>query len=414
MLAGLTAASVGLAAQPFAAFSQESSGQAAESQTQSASQADQSEQGATEESAATAEAKREASESAEASTNQAETQSNDGGVQGQVKGLPEAGANAEDGLPVPLQKEGKGIQHETGDPAEQAVMGYTGSSSGKEALEHYDLARFYFSHWDMALAEVELEATIMYAPNMKIAHRDYCVVSLLRGHPVRALAEAAMVVGLGDAIPLNEKEQQELMQRASKAHYREGLKLARSRQWDAALSELQWAQAYTPDKSAVARSLAFCYASKGDFGKAEKVYSSTLALDPDDAFTHADFAVLLAGHGDEARAQGQLSQAIKLAPDAAALHVDMGWLAETKGDFQTAEKELNEAIKLCPKQPGLWLQLGHIRQRAGHVAEAKDAYKEVLALDETEEDARQQLEKLNVPASKPVEKQDAAEQKARS
>lgn len=320
-------------------------------------------------------------------------------VAGVVKGLPQSGGDEDAGsVPVPLQ--------EAGDPAEQAAMGVSpASSAGRDALEHYDLSRFYFSHWQLGLAEIELETTIMFAPNMKIAHRDYCVISLLRGHPFRAMAEAAMVFGLGDAIPLNEQERQDLMQRASKVHYREGLKQARARHWDAALSELQWAQAYTPNKPAVARSMAFCYASKGDFGKAETIYTTTLALDPDDAFTHADFAYLLADHGQSDRAEGQLSQALKLAPDAAALHVDLGWLAETKGDFKTAQDELNTAIKLCPSQPGLWLQLGHVLERAGKKVEAQGAYEKVLSLDSTEEEARQRLQALK---STPAESAAAA------
>ena len=85
----------------------------------------------------------------------------------------------------------------TEDPAEQSLIGGEISASGNQGLNHYNLGRFYFTHWQLPLAEVEYEVSIMYAPAMKIAHRDYCLVSLLRGHPLRALAEMMMVVGLG-------------------------------------------------------------------------------------------------------------------------------------------------------------------------------------------------------------------------
>jgi Flp pilus assembly protein TadD len=285
-------------------------------------------------------------------------------------------------------------QSSSEDPAEQSIVGGAVSDNGAKALDHYDLARFYFSHWQLGLSSVEYEVTIMYAPGMKIAHRDYCLISLLTGHPLRALAEGMMVVGLGDPIPLNADEQKELMQRASKTHYRKALVYARESNWDNAVSELQWALTYTPDKPAVVRSLAFCYASKGDFTKAEQEYNKGFALDPDDAFSHADFANLLAANGQAARAEGQLNQALKVAPQVAALHVDMGWLAETQGDYAKASTEMKEAIKLCPKQPGLYLQLGKILERTGNAGEAKDAYSKALALDSGEDEARARLEKL--------------------
>ena len=174
-------------------------------------------------------------------------------------------------------------------------------------------------------------------------------------------------------MPLNESERKDLLQRVSQVHYREALALARKTQWDAAIAELMWAQRYAPGKASILRSLAFCYASKGDFTRAEQQYNLCVAVDPDDAFARADFSYLLAEHGQQDRAESQLLQAIKVAPRVAALHVDMGWLSETKGDFDTAQQELEKAIKLCPKQPGLWLQLGKVLERAGKTAKAKTA-----------------------------------------
>lgn len=284
---------------------------------------------------------------------------------------------------------------EARDPAQDAVEGRTITQSGNTALDHYDLAHFYFSQWQLNLASVEYEVAIMYSPNMKIAHRDYCVVSLLNGHPIKAFAEAMVVIGLGEPIPLNATEIAELTQRASKIHYKKALEYARNSKWDNAIAELQWALTYTPDKPSVVRSLAFCYASKGDFSKAEQEYNKNFALDPDDAFSHADFANLLEEHGQNSRAEGQVAKAIRIAPRVAALHVDMGWIAETKGDFPAAQQEFEKAIKLCPKQPGLWLQLGKVLERSGKAEQAKGAYAQVLALDASEEEAKQRLDALN-------------------
>ncbi|HEY9716148.1 MAG TPA: tetratricopeptide repeat protein, partial [Trichormus sp.] len=298
---------------------------------------------------------------------------------------------------------------ETSDSGNEALAtddfsGLPQNEKGNTALEHYDLAHFYFSKWQLPMASIEYEVAIMYAPKMKIAHRDFCIVSLLNGHPLKAFAEAMVVVGLGDPIPLNAAEQEELTQRASKAHYKRALVCARENDWDVAITELQWALEYTPDKPAVVRSLAFCYASKGDFSKAEQEYNKNFALEPDDAFSHADFATLLEEHGQSNRAEGQLSRAIKIAPRVAALHVDMGWLDEGKNDLPAAQQEFEQAIKLCPKQPGLWLQLGKVLERAGKPEQAKDAYNKVLALDATEDEAKQRLDALNRATTKSQDK----------
>jgi tetratricopeptide (TPR) repeat protein len=285
------------------------------------------------------------------------------------------------------------------DPADLAVMGAPISAQGNTALQHYDMARHYFSQWQLSLAEVEFEVTIMYGPNMKIAHRDYSLVSLLRGHPIRAFAEALMTVGVCEPIPFNTDEQKDLMQRASKAHYQRALVYAKKAEWNNAIAELDIAGNYTPDKPSVMRSLAFCYASEGDFKRSEEQYNKVFAVDPDDAFSHADFAYMLSEHGQSDRAEKQLRHAVAIAPQVAALHVDLGWLAERQGDFHKAQSEFEQAIKLCPKQPGLWLQLGKVLERAGKSEEAKNAYNEVLAIDSSEDEARERLQALKSPGS---------------
>ncbi|MBI4534161.1 MAG: hypothetical protein HY711_09480, partial [Candidatus Melainabacteria bacterium] len=54
-----------------------------------------------------------------------------------------------------------------------------------QAVEHFTLSNFYFSHWHLALAEVELEEAIAHWPDFKLAHRNLCLVSLFRGNFAR-------------------------------------------------------------------------------------------------------------------------------------------------------------------------------------------------------------------------------------
>jgi len=270
-----------------------------------------------------------------------------------------------------------------------------------KGIEHFNLARYYSSKWDFRMAELEYECAIMYYPAMKIAHRDFCLVSILRGHPLRALAEVFMVIGLGEPIPLNDQERAELKARAAKTHYREGIAAARKYKWDAAISEFQYALDYAPDNGNIERSLAFSFASKGEFDKAEKAYTKSFGESPEDGYSHADFAFLLADSGKKDRAIAQLSEAVKLEPKDPALHVDMGWMAESKGDFSEAAGEFKQAVKLSPNHAGLWAHLGRVLERLGKNDEAKDAYEKALVIDPKLDETRQMLDDLkNKPQAK--------------
>lgn len=267
-----------------------------------------------------------------------------------------------------------------------------------QALDHFDAAQVYTKAWDLELAEVELEAAIMCAPKMKIAHRDYCLVSLFRGHPIRALAEFMMVVGLGDPVPLTEEEAAELRKKAIKLHYRKGIAHARASKWDEAINEYKFALSYNPNSGSVLRSLAFAYASKGQFTLAEQQYQAALGSEPDDAFGHADFAVLLSEQGEQNRALEQLEEAVKLAPKATALHVDLGWMFEAGGNLEKAKTEFETAVKLAPKQGSLWVHLGKIYAKQSDLPQARNAFARALVIDSTDEEARAELKKLSQPS----------------
>jgi tetratricopeptide (TPR) repeat protein len=270
----------------------------------------------------------------------------------------------------------------------------TAAIETNHALEHLNLAQHYQHRFNFKMAELELETTIMYAPEMKSAHRDYCLVSLICGHPMRSVAEFMMVVGLGDAVPLTAEERTELTARGAKTHYRQGLKLAHDKSWKDATGEFDAALLYAPDNAAIVRSLAFCLASKGDFEAAEAQYNRSFSIDNSDPYTHADFAYILSEHGDNARAMDQLNDAIKIDPKVAALHIDMAWMAESKGELAKAETEFRQAIELSPKHAILWSHLGRVEERLGKASDAKTAYTEALALDPSQDDARKRLDEL--------------------
>ncbi|MBI1270531.1 tetratricopeptide repeat protein [bacterium] len=270
--------------------------------------------------------------------------------------------------------------------------------SQNEAIRHYEAAHFYMSRWNPEMAEVELRSAIMYLPDMKVAHRDYCLVALLRAKPLRALAEFMMVVGLGDPIPLSDEQKKSLREEAAGLHYNKGLEHASANRWREAITELLWAKKYTPLDPAVHRSLAFAYASNKQFDHAQEEYQATLDLDPHDGLAHADYAIFLSEKGKHKNAYDQMKMAVANNPDVAALHVDLGWMAESRGDFGEAAGEFDRAVQLLPEQPSLWTQLGNVRVKAGDREGAKSAFEKALALDKDNEAAAKGLAALE-PAS---------------
>lgn len=267
-----------------------------------------------------------------------------------------------------------------------------------EAVQHFNASQHYMKKWDTELAELELRAAIMYMPSLKIAHRDYCLVALLRGKPLRALAEFMMVVGLGEPLPLTEQQQKELRTEASQAHYKKGLEEATSGKWDDAITELMWARTYLPNDLAIHRSLAFAYASKGDFKMAERYYQSTFSIDPTDAFARADFAYLLSQKGEKAQAVAEMAKAVKADPDSTALHVDLGWLAEAKGDLAKAEEEFRAALKRSPQYAALWIHLGQLLEKRNKIDDARIAYKTAVEKEPSNEEAKTALVRIGSPA----------------
>ena len=320
---------------------------------------------------------------------------NDGSIE-----APSDGAGAQSGAPAvvdaaaPAQSQALTPEQEAAN--EKAML-------QNEAVDHYEAARAYLHNLDFDLADVELRASIMCMPHIRASHRDYALVSLLRGHPGRALAEFMIVVGLGDAIPYSDEQKEAIKNDGLKLHYRQGLALAAQSKWADSIVEFEWAKFYRPNAAKVTRSIAFAYASEGKFDLAEKQYAESFAIDPSDAYGHADFAFLLAAKGSAERAVEQLNEAVKLQPKVAALHVDLGWMAESKGDLAKAESEFQEAIKLAPRQATLWTHLGKLQARQGKSELAMQAYKEALAIDPQQLDASEGLQRLDGSAGKKKE-----------
>ncbi|HEY9793443.1 MAG TPA: tetratricopeptide repeat protein [Candidatus Obscuribacterales bacterium] len=267
-----------------------------------------------------------------------------------------------------------------------------------KATQHYDLAKNYFGKWDLDMAEIEFDETVMLYPDFRVAHRDLCLLSLAKLNFGRSVAEFMMVTGLTEPIPYTPAETAALNDRAMKAHYNKALAWGKKDNWPEAITELLWSQNYSPADAMVHHSLAFAYASSGDFARAEDEYKTVFKDAPQDGMAHADFANMLVDRGNPALAEDEMKRAVALAPNAAALHVDLGWLAESHKDLTTAENEFREAVKLSPKHAGLWTHLARIEEHQGQVSDAQKSYEQALQLDSQNVEARDSLDRLKQQA----------------
>lgn len=262
------------------------------------------------------------------------------------------------------------------------------------AIFHWNLSKKYSKDGDLDLAETELDLAVMNWPDMKVAHRDLCTLSLMRFNIWRSIAEFMMTVGLGEAIPMTEDESSKLVDEGMVKHYKKGLVYARQQDWPRTINELELAVHLVSDDFAVQRALAFAYATQGNFSKAEEHYRATFELSPQDGSSRADLAYFLAKSGKVGEAEKEMEEAVKSQPKAAAYHVDLSWMAESRGDLNTASKELQEAVSLSPKHADLWAHLGRVLEATGQKSEAVEAYTKAVSLDHSLMDAKQALVRL--------------------
>ena len=262
------------------------------------------------------------------------------------------------------------------------------------AILHWNLSKQYYKQNDIDLTETELDLAVLNWPEMQVAHRDLCVLSMLRFNLGRCIAEFMMTVGLGDPVPLTEAEGNKLKEDGMIKHYKKGLYYARQEAWPKVVNELEIAANLVPSDFAVQRSLAYAYGNIGNFEKAEEHYKQTFDLAPSDGSSRADLAYLLARNGKVGAAKKEMEEAVKTQPKAAAYHVDLSWMAESDGDLQTASKELQTAVGLSPKHAKLWAHLGRLFEKQGDKSQAVEAYTKALSLDPQLDDAKEALEKL--------------------
>lgn len=133
-----------------------------------------------------------------------------------------------------------------------------------------------------------------------------------------------------------------------------------------AATEFELGLQLAPDDLNAQRDLAFCYANAGKYDKAEGIYRSLLAKQPNDAELHYGLGASLMAQRKYPEAQTELLAAVKLKPDAGVIYGDLAIVAGENKNYPLALKALDVRAKFLPENPGTYFlratALDHLKQ----------------------------------------------------
>jgi tetratricopeptide (TPR) repeat protein len=164
-------------------------------------------------------------------------------------------------------------------------------------------------------------------------------------------------------------------------HFSMGVLLAREKQYDTAVHELELADALSPGTPEILHNLGQAYLRKEEYDKAEEILNRALALRPDSPETLYLLAEVYAAEQKDLQAFQLLLRARKLAPENTDIIFLLGRLSMLQSYYEDAIQVLEEGIKLAPRRPDLRAALGESYFSAGKVDKAIAEFKKLIELD---------------------------------
>jgi tetratricopeptide (TPR) repeat protein len=348
-----------------------------------------------------------------------------GAFQEQVKGPPASAANEQFARAAKLLQEGEAVQAKSAvleglklDPG--SARGYNllgvinhqlndlaGSESAfLQALKldprspeaHNNLGNCYVSEKKFDLAQREFLATLQASPHNRDA--NYALGSLLleQGKPAQAIpyfehaqpADLPTLLNLTRAyLEAGRKAQAlEVARRISsayakdvRAHFSLGILLALAKQFEAAIHELETADALMPGAYDILFALGRAYDEAGNEAKAENALERALAAKPDSVQTMYLLAKLEHEQKKDLPAMELLVKAHRLAPENTDVILLLAQLSMSQNFPEDALRLLQEGVKADPKRPGLRAALGECYFRVGKTDQAIDEFRTLIQLD---------------------------------
>ena len=264
---------------------------------------------------------------------------------------------------------------------------------------HNNLGNCYVTEKKFDLARNEFLTTLRISPRNRDANYALGSLFLAQREPGRAIPyfEHAQPADLPTSLNLTrayletgrKDKALELAHRISstypkdvRAHFSLGTLLASEKQLEAAIHELEIADALMPGSFDILYSLGRTYYENGNNeGKAENVLRRALAVQPDSAQTMLMLAKLYHDQKKDLQAMELLVKAHKLAPENTDVILLLARLSMSQNFPEDALRLLQEGIKIEPKRPGLHAALGECYFTVGKIDKAIDEFRILIQLD---------------------------------
>jgi tetratricopeptide (TPR) repeat protein len=266
------------------------------------------------------------------------------------------------------------------------------------ARTHVNLGNSYFALGKLDLSENEFRTALRDNPRDRDANYNLGMVLLARGD-----AEHAIPV-LKQIRPPDLSTQLALVQACFKAHRREeglalgravseqakndvpphfslGVLLAREKEYDAAIHELELADSLSPRTPEILHNLGQAYYRKKDYDKAEEALERALSVSPNAPDTLYVLAEVYAAKQKDLQALELLMRARRLAPENTEIIFLIGRLSMLQAYYEDAIQILEEGVRLDPRRPDIRAALGESYFGAGRIPKATEEFKKLIAID---------------------------------
>jgi tetratricopeptide (TPR) repeat protein len=266
------------------------------------------------------------------------------------------------------------------------------------ARTHINLGTSYFALGKLDLSENEFRTALRNNPQDRDANYNLGIVLLARGDADGAIPvlkhirppDASTQIALIQALFEGHKrvDALELARTVSaqakddvRGHFSLGILLAREREYDAAIHELELADALSPGKPEILHNLGQAYYRKKNYDKAEEALKRALSLSPDSPDTLYFLAEVYAAEQKDVQALELLLRAHKLAPANIDIIFQIGRLSMMQAYYEDAIQILEEGVKLDPHRSDLLALLGESYFNARKVDKATQEFEKLIEID---------------------------------
>ena len=261
-----------------------------------------------------------------------------------------------------------------------------------------NLGNVYVAQGNLDLAEKEFRKVLRLAPADRDANYNLGLVLMAKNSPAEAIAYFQRVHpanvetrsnliraylqagrttdGLKVATELSAQNKDNVQ-----LHFTLGVFLAAAKQYRAAQSELERANALQPETLEILYNLGQAYLRSGDYTKAELALNRALNLKPDSPETLYLLAQVRSDQGKPVDALDLLVRAHKLAPENTDVIFLLARVTMTQNYFEDAIPLLESGLKIAPKRTDLHAALGESYFMSGKTEKAIDEFRTLIEIE---------------------------------